>query len=32
VRAIEQGEDVPMSQFHAVIAALGLSLELVEQT
>lgn len=32
VRAIEQGEDVPMSQFHAVVAALGLTIELVEQT
>jgi ribosome-binding protein aMBF1 (putative translation factor) len=32
VRAIEQGEDVPMSQFHAVAAALGLTLELVEQS
>jgi ribosome-binding protein aMBF1 (putative translation factor) len=31
VRAIEQGEDVPMSQFHAVAAALGLVIELVEQ-
>lgn len=32
VRAIEQGDDVPMSQFHAVVAALGLTIELVEQT
>jgi ribosome-binding protein aMBF1 (putative translation factor) len=32
VRAIEQGEDVPMSQFNAVIAALGLTIELVEQS
>ena len=32
VRAIEQGEDVPLSQFRAVIAALGLKIELVEQT
>jgi len=32
VRAIEQGDDVPLSQFHAVVAALGLSIELVEQT
>jgi ribosome-binding protein aMBF1 (putative translation factor) len=31
VRAIEQGEDVPLSQFHAVAAALGLTIELVEQ-
>ena len=31
VRAIEQGEDVPMSQFHAVATALGLAIELVEQ-
>jgi len=31
VRAIEKGEDVPLSQFHAVAAALGLSIELVEQ-
>lgn len=30
VRAIEQGEDVPISQFHAVAKALGLTLELVE--
>jgi ribosome-binding protein aMBF1 (putative translation factor) len=32
VRAIEQGEDVPMSHFEAVATALGLKLELVEQT
>ena len=32
VRAIEQGDDVPMSQFHAVVAALGMTIELVEQT
>lgn len=32
VRAIERGEDVPMSQFHAVAGALGLIIELVEQT
>lgn len=32
IRAIEQGDDVPLSQFHAVVAALGLSIELVEQT
>ena len=31
VRAIEQGNDVPLSQFHAVAAALGLAIELVEQ-
>ncbi len=31
VRAIEQGDDVPLSQFRAVVAALGLSIELVEQ-
>jgi len=31
VRAIEQGDDVPLSQCHAVAAALGLALELVEQ-
>ncbi len=31
VRAIEQGDDVPLSQFHAVAAALGLVIELVEQ-
>jgi DNA-binding XRE family transcriptional regulator len=31
VRAIEQGEDVPLSQFHAVATALGLTIELVEQ-
>jgi len=30
-RAIEQGEDVPLLQFRAVAAALGLSIELVEQ-
>jgi DNA-binding XRE family transcriptional regulator len=32
VRAIEQGDDVPLSQFHAVIGALGLTMELVEKT
>ena len=32
VRAIEQGDDVSLSQFHAVVAALGLSIELVEQS
>jgi ribosome-binding protein aMBF1 (putative translation factor) len=31
VRAIEQGDDVPLSQFRAVVAALGLNIELVEQ-
>ena len=31
VRAIEQGDDVPLSQFHAVAAALSLAIELVEQ-
>ena len=31
VRAIEQGDDVPLSQFRAVAAALGLNIELVEQ-
>jgi ribosome-binding protein aMBF1 (putative translation factor) len=31
VRAIEQGDDVPLSQFRAVVAALGLHIELVEQ-
>jgi len=30
VRSIEQGKDVPLSQFHAVAAALGLAIELVE--
>lgn len=30
VLAIERGEDVAMSQFNAVIAALGLTMELVE--
>lgn len=32
VRAIEQGDDVALSQFHAVVAALGLTIELVEQS
>ncbi len=32
VRAVEQGEDVPVSQLHAVAEALGLAVELVEQT
>ncbi len=32
VRAIEQGDDVPLSQFRAVLAVLGLNMELVEQT
>jgi len=31
VRAIEQGDDVPLSQLRAVAAALGLNIELVEQ-
>jgi ribosome-binding protein aMBF1 (putative translation factor) len=31
VRAIEQGDDVPLSQFRAVAVALGLNVELVEQ-
>lgn len=31
VRAIERGDDVPLSQLKAVAAALGLSIELVEQ-
>jgi len=31
VRAIEEGDDVPLSQFRAVVAALGLNIELVEQ-
>jgi ribosome-binding protein aMBF1 (putative translation factor) len=31
VRAIEQGDDVPLSQFQAVVAALDLAIELVEQ-
>ncbi len=31
VRAIEQGDDVPLSQFRAVATALGLTIELVEQ-
>ncbi|MEO8497961.1 MAG: helix-turn-helix transcriptional regulator [Planctomycetota bacterium] len=32
VRAIEQGGDVPLSQFHAVVTSLGLVIELVEQS
>ena len=32
VRAVEQGEDVPVSQLHAVAEALGLAVGLVEQT
>jgi hypothetical protein len=32
VRAIEEGDDVPLSQFRAVVAALGLTIELVEQS
>lgn len=31
VRAIEQGDDVPLSQFRAVVAALRLNIELVER-
>jgi len=31
VRAIEEGRDVPLSQFHAVAEALGMTIELVEQ-
>ncbi len=31
VRTIEQGDDIPLSQFHAVASALGLAIELVEQ-
>jgi ribosome-binding protein aMBF1 (putative translation factor) len=31
VRSIERGDDVPLSQFRAVAAALGLNIELVEQ-
>ncbi len=31
VRAIEQGDDAPLSQFRAVLEVLGLHLELVEQ-
>jgi ribosome-binding protein aMBF1 (putative translation factor) len=31
VRAIEHGDDVPLSQFRAVVAALGLNIELVER-
>ena len=30
IRSIEQGEDVPLSQFRAAVTALGLSIELVE--
>ena len=32
VRAIEQGDDVLLSQFHAVVTSLGLVIELVEQS
>ncbi|MEO8166442.1 MAG: helix-turn-helix transcriptional regulator, partial [Betaproteobacteria bacterium] len=32
VRAIEQGDDVPLSQFHAVVTSLGLVFELVEHS
>ena len=31
IRAIEQGDDVPLSHFHAVAAALGLTIELLKQ-
>ena len=31
VRALEQGDDVPLSQFNALVAALGLNIELVDQ-
>jgi ribosome-binding protein aMBF1 (putative translation factor) len=31
VRDIEYGGDVPLSQFNAVVAALGMAIELVEQ-
>lgn len=31
VRAIEQGDDVPLSQLQAVAEALGLTIEVVEQ-
>ena len=31
VRAIEQGDDVPLSQFRAVATSLNLTIELVEQ-
>jgi hypothetical protein len=30
VRAIENGDDVPLSQFRAVVGALGLKIELAE--
>jgi len=30
VRAIEQGDDVSLSEFHAVVTSLGLSIELAE--
>ena len=30
VRAIENGDDVPLSQFRAVVTALGLKIELAE--
>lgn len=32
VRSIEAGDDVPLSQFNAVVAALGLTIELVRQS
>lgn len=31
IRALEEGDDIPLSQFHAVVSALGLTIELVEQ-
>ncbi|MDA1048909.1 MAG: helix-turn-helix transcriptional regulator [Planctomycetota bacterium] len=32
VRAIEQGDGVPLSRFHAVVTSLGLVIELVEHS
>lgn len=32
VRDIEQGDDVPLSQFHAVVRALRLTIEIVDKT
>ncbi len=32
VRAIEQGDDVPLSQFRAVVTSLGLVIELAEHS
>ena len=32
VRGLEEGEDVPLSQLNALVSALGLTIELVEQT